>query len=49
MRTKEQILATIRALHDTREYADEIESKRLTAEIQRLLVLLEMISAAEGS
>lgn len=39
--TEGQILRTIEALQATRQYADEIESARLAAKIEKLLKELE--------
>lgn len=36
-----QILRAIKALQETRDYADEVEQIRITAKIQRLLRELE--------
>lgn len=47
MMTEGQILCTIEALQQTRDYADEVESVRLTAEIDRLLELLERIEPTQ--
>jgi hypothetical protein len=41
MTKKEMLLIRIEKLQQTRDYADEVESRRLIAEIQRLLALLE--------
>lgn len=41
MTKEERILTAIKALQDTRDYADEVEAGRLTMAIELLLDLLE--------
>jgi len=43
MTKSDQLLTRIEKLQQTRDYADEVESRRITAEIKRLLELLDKL------